>query len=272
MKRFASQLLLAVCALACSALMTAEMWRRASRSERMSYRVTRHPLTILCAYLTIFFFSVTLLPLLRRPSRYWDSVLALLAYGAALAALWLLGGFRRTVLRAPAADDDGRRARRVSVPCAAQLPRNAHPSGCGVDGGLIAPAIHDVANKTLDEVMTALRDLVNRVRSGGLRRLRALRSDDHGDQPRRPRMRERVPDHLPAAGSHRRFRLDRRAAVGGERNGRCAPCHPRLARRRSPRQRRPSGRAVFSAPSASCFRNQRVCDHASARLPDGRHP
>ena len=36
-------------------------------------------------------------------------------------------------------------------------------------GGLIAPAIHDVANKTLDEVMTALRDLVNRVRSGGLR-------------------------------------------------------------------------------------------------------
>ena len=36
-------------------------------------------------------------------------------------------------------------------------------------GGLIAPAIHDVANKKLDEVMTALRDLVNRVRSGGLR-------------------------------------------------------------------------------------------------------
>lgn len=36
-------------------------------------------------------------------------------------------------------------------------------------GGLIAPAIHDVANKSVDEVMTALRDLVNRVRSGGLR-------------------------------------------------------------------------------------------------------
>jgi len=74
-------------------LMTAEMWRTASRSERMSYRVTRHPVTILCAYITIFFFSVTLLPLLRRPSRYWDSALALLAHGTALAALWLLGGF-----------------------------------------------------------------------------------------------------------------------------------------------------------------------------------
>jgi omega-6 fatty acid desaturase (delta-12 desaturase) len=74
-------------------LMTAEMWRTASRRERMSYRVIRHPLTILCAYLTIFFFSVTLLPLLRRPSRYWDSALALLAHGTAVAALWLTGGF-----------------------------------------------------------------------------------------------------------------------------------------------------------------------------------
>lgn len=74
-------------------LMTAEMWRNASRSQRFSYRVTRHPLTILFAYLTIFFFSVTLLPLLRRPSRYWDSALALLAHGTAVTALWLFAGF-----------------------------------------------------------------------------------------------------------------------------------------------------------------------------------
>jgi omega-6 fatty acid desaturase (delta-12 desaturase) len=74
-------------------LMTAEMWRKASRLERISYRVIRHPVTILCGYLTIFFFSVTLLPLLRRPSRYWDSALALLAHGSAIGALWLLAGF-----------------------------------------------------------------------------------------------------------------------------------------------------------------------------------
>jgi pyruvate dehydrogenase E2 component (dihydrolipoamide acetyltransferase) len=36
-------------------------------------------------------------------------------------------------------------------------------------GGLIAPAIHDVGRKSIDEVMAALRDLVNRVRTGGLR-------------------------------------------------------------------------------------------------------
>jgi len=61
--------------------------------QRLAYRVTRHPVTILCAYVTVFLFSVTLLSLLRRPSRHWDSALSLLAHGAALAALWVFLGF-----------------------------------------------------------------------------------------------------------------------------------------------------------------------------------
>jgi pyruvate dehydrogenase E2 component (dihydrolipoamide acetyltransferase) len=36
-------------------------------------------------------------------------------------------------------------------------------------GGLVPPAIHDVDRKTLPELMTALRDLVQRARAGGLR-------------------------------------------------------------------------------------------------------
>ncbi|WP_205470540.1 2-oxo acid dehydrogenase subunit E2 [Breoghania sp. L-A4] len=36
-------------------------------------------------------------------------------------------------------------------------------------GGLVAPAIHDTAHLSLDEVMTALRDLVARVRAGRFR-------------------------------------------------------------------------------------------------------
>lgn len=36
-------------------------------------------------------------------------------------------------------------------------------------GGLVAPAIHDVDRRTLPELMAALRDLVQRVRAGGLR-------------------------------------------------------------------------------------------------------
>jgi pyruvate dehydrogenase E2 component (dihydrolipoamide acetyltransferase) len=36
-------------------------------------------------------------------------------------------------------------------------------------GGLVAPAIHDVDRKALPELMSALRELVQRVRAGGLR-------------------------------------------------------------------------------------------------------
>ena len=74
-------------------LMNTEMWRSSSRSRRLAYRIIHHPITILFGYLTIFFFSVTLLPLLRRPSRYWDSALSLLAHATAVAALWIFAGF-----------------------------------------------------------------------------------------------------------------------------------------------------------------------------------
>jgi len=73
-------------------LMTTETWRSISRIDRLTYRVIRHPATILCAYLTVFFLSVTLLPLLRRPGRYWDSAVSLLAHGTAVAALWIFAG------------------------------------------------------------------------------------------------------------------------------------------------------------------------------------
>ena len=74
-------------------LMTTETWRSSSPARRLAYRLARHPVTMLLAYVTIFFFSVTLLPLLRRPSRYWDSALSLAAHGTAVAALWILTGF-----------------------------------------------------------------------------------------------------------------------------------------------------------------------------------
>ena len=74
-------------------LMTAEMWRSASRLQRLSYRLKRHPATIAFAYLTIFLFSVCLQPLLRRPARYWDSALSLIAHGAVVAAVWVFAGF-----------------------------------------------------------------------------------------------------------------------------------------------------------------------------------
>ena len=74
-------------------LMTTQMWQEASWGERASYRITRHPLTVLTGYITIFFFSVTLLPLIKNPARHWDSLLALVGHTALVAVLWIFGGF-----------------------------------------------------------------------------------------------------------------------------------------------------------------------------------
>lgn len=73
-------------------LMTVQMWRTASPIQRLRYRVTRHPLTIVCGYFTIFLLSVCMLPMLRRPARYWDSALSLLAHASAVAMLWVFAG------------------------------------------------------------------------------------------------------------------------------------------------------------------------------------
>jgi len=74
-------------------MMTTDMWRDASLAARIAYRVERHPLTIVTGYFTIFFLSVTVLPLLRNPARHWDSLLVLLGHSGLIAALWLSGGF-----------------------------------------------------------------------------------------------------------------------------------------------------------------------------------
>ncbi|UCH53025.1 MAG: fatty acid desaturase [Pseudomonadota bacterium] len=74
-------------------LMTTRMWHAASPALRARYRMERHPLTVLTGYATIFLLNICLLPLLRAPTRHWDSALSLLAHGGLIAVLWVFGGF-----------------------------------------------------------------------------------------------------------------------------------------------------------------------------------
>lgn len=74
-------------------LMTAQMWRDASRSQRFAYRFVHHPLTILFSYPIIFLTSLCLKPLLLKPGKHWDSALSLIAHGGAIAGLWVFLGF-----------------------------------------------------------------------------------------------------------------------------------------------------------------------------------
>ena len=69
-------------------LMTTDMWRRASGWQRLHYRISRHPLIILFAYLTVFFGSLCLIPFLKDPRGNGEGLLA-----ALIAVIWTLAGF-----------------------------------------------------------------------------------------------------------------------------------------------------------------------------------
>ena len=74
-------------------LMSTRMWQRATFGQRLWYRISRHPLTILSAYLTVFLFSICVLPTLRNPRKFWDGAVSLLLHVALFATVWGLAGF-----------------------------------------------------------------------------------------------------------------------------------------------------------------------------------
>ncbi len=74
-------------------LMTTEMWQRATWSQRLKYRISRHPLTVLSAYLTVFLFSLSLAPFLKDPRKNWQGGLSVLMHLSMLVAIGLLGGW-----------------------------------------------------------------------------------------------------------------------------------------------------------------------------------
>lgn len=73
-------------------LMTTDMWQRASAWQRLRYRVVRHPVVMLDAYVTVFLSGICLSSLLRNPRKHWDSALSILVHGGVIAAMWIYGG------------------------------------------------------------------------------------------------------------------------------------------------------------------------------------
>jgi len=73
-------------------VMNTQMWQSASVVERAKYRLERHPLTVLAGYLTVFAFSICILPLLSRSTRHLDSLLSLIAHIGFISLLWVFAG------------------------------------------------------------------------------------------------------------------------------------------------------------------------------------
>lgn len=74
-------------------ILTTDMWRKAGKWERLAYRLSRSPVTLLFSYVTIFAVNVCLLPLLKNPRTHWDSAISLLTHGGLAATIWALAGF-----------------------------------------------------------------------------------------------------------------------------------------------------------------------------------
>ncbi len=73
-------------------ILTTDMWRRLPRSQRLRYRIARHPLTILFGYVTIFLYGMCVSSFLRRPKHHFDSAIALVVHVALVAVIWALWG------------------------------------------------------------------------------------------------------------------------------------------------------------------------------------
>jgi omega-6 fatty acid desaturase (delta-12 desaturase) len=61
-------------------MVTTEMWREMTPSQRRLYKIVRHPLTILFGYVPLFMYGMCLASFLRAPRKYPDSLAALVLH------------------------------------------------------------------------------------------------------------------------------------------------------------------------------------------------
>jgi omega-6 fatty acid desaturase (delta-12 desaturase) len=74
-------------------IMTLAMWRKAGKLERLHYRIARHPMTILLAYITVFLISNSTEAFIRNPKKNWGAGASVLVHAGLIVGLWLIGGF-----------------------------------------------------------------------------------------------------------------------------------------------------------------------------------
>lgn len=73
-------------------IMTTENYRKASKIERLGYRVARNPLVILMGYFPVFLYGMCIYTARRDPRRHWDAFTSmLLHFGFIAACCWFSG-------------------------------------------------------------------------------------------------------------------------------------------------------------------------------------
>ena len=68
-------------------VMSTADYARATQGQRFMYAVTRHPLTILLGYITIFFWEMTLLAFILKPKEHYDGAVSVVLHVSVAVAL-----------------------------------------------------------------------------------------------------------------------------------------------------------------------------------------
>lgn len=74
-------------------LLSREGYERLNKQQRLKYLVSRHYLTIVLGYLTLFVLDFNVGSILKNPRLHWDSILALVLHIGLWVGMYLLGGW-----------------------------------------------------------------------------------------------------------------------------------------------------------------------------------
>ena len=77
---------------------TRQKFLQASRADRRSYLAVRHPLTIACAYVTMFIYGMCIQSFRSSPRRHYDSVIALALHAALAGSVAVFLGWHTLLL------------------------------------------------------------------------------------------------------------------------------------------------------------------------------
>lgn len=70
-----------------------ERYRKASLIQKIGYRISRHPVTVACGYISAFFIGSCVIPLVLNPRKNWRAALSLAVHATLIAGLVALGGW-----------------------------------------------------------------------------------------------------------------------------------------------------------------------------------
>jgi acyl-lipid omega-6 desaturase (Delta-12 desaturase) len=79
-------------------IMTRECFENSSTADKVKYLFMRHPLTLLFGYVTVFFYSLSVVPAVTAPRRHWDAWPAVLIHLGLATFLVLAYGWLAYVL------------------------------------------------------------------------------------------------------------------------------------------------------------------------------